>query len=44
MPIYDYRCNQCGKVSEVLVRSPHADGVKCPVCGSQTVERIISAS
>ena len=44
MPIYDYRCNQCGKISEILVRNSHEEGIRCPVCDSQSVERIISAS
>ena len=44
MPIYDYRCEQCGTVWDILVRNSYEDEVKCPVCSSQSVERIISAS
>lgn len=29
MPIYEYRCSDCGKVSEVLILS----GTKQPACG-----------
>lgn len=43
MPIYDYRCRACGSVSEVLIRRS-SDGVSCPQCGSQDVERLVSAS
>jgi putative FmdB family regulatory protein len=44
MPIYDFKCQECGKVSEFLLSSP-SDGKKpaCPGCGSQNLERLISA-
>jgi len=44
MPIYDYRCKQCGRVSEILVRNIHEDKVKCPICYSQSIERLVSVS
>jgi len=44
MPIYDFRCRECGKVSEILVRSAADQAVRCPDCGSQSMERLISAS
>ena len=44
MPIYDYRCRECGKVSEVLQRSLEGGAVKCPHCGSEDVEKLLSAS
>ncbi len=44
MPIYDYRCNQCGMISEMLVRVSRDEAVRCPDCGSGDVERLISAS
>ncbi|MFC1893420.1 zinc ribbon domain-containing protein [Chloroflexota bacterium] len=43
MPIYDFKCRGCGKVSEVFVRGaeqvPH-----CPDCGSMNLERLMSSS
>ena len=44
MPIYDFRCQECGEVSEFLVPSS-ADGgtLACPGCGSRNMERLISA-
>lgn len=33
MPIYEYRCANCGGLVEVLVRS-HASVPDCPNCGS----------
>ena len=35
MPIYEYRCQDCGKDFEKLVRSANSDGVRCPSCGEQ---------
>jgi len=44
MPIYEYRCQECGHRFEKLVlsidREP-ADRV-CPACGSADVQRLIS--
>ena len=43
MPIYDFRCLDCSKVSEVFIRGseqvPH-----CPDCGSENLEKLISSS
>lgn len=42
MPIFDYECQKCGERFEELVRRPQ-DKVRCPKCGSEEVERKISA-
>jgi putative FmdB family regulatory protein len=40
MPIYVYRCRQCGEEFEKLVLSAaKAADVACPVCQSEEVER-----
>lgn len=44
MPIYDFRCQQCGKVSEIFVRSVGGHATRCPDCDSENLERLISAS
>jgi putative FmdB family regulatory protein len=44
MPIYDYRCRECGKVSEIFLRSLHSEAIRCPACGSENLERLISSS
>lgn len=43
MPVYEYRCNECGKLSEILVGiSPGSDILKCNYCGSSDLEMILS--
>jgi putative FmdB family regulatory protein len=44
MPIYDYKCKNCGTISEILVNSPDARIVRCPECNSQDMDKLISAS
>jgi len=40
MPIYDYRCKDCDKTFELLVRSSSVP--VCPACGSQQLEKLLS--
>jgi putative FmdB family regulatory protein len=42
MPIYDYRCRQCGGVCEIFLRSLDGEPAKCPHCGSEGLERLVS--
>ena len=41
MPIYDYRCRECGKVAEVFLRSADDRSIRCPDCGSSNLERLL---
>ena len=44
MPIYEYKCDECGEMQEVLHTSMrNVDSVKCPDCGSGHLTRLISA-
>ena len=44
MPIYEYRCLECGEKFEKLVRfSASTSEIECPKCGGRKVERLISA-
>jgi putative FmdB family regulatory protein len=44
MPVYEYRCEKCGKRFELLRRMQDADrDVVCPECRSEEVERLISS-
>jgi putative FmdB family regulatory protein len=43
MPIYEYKCRECGDKFENLVRSPNSqEDPTCPVCNSPKVERRVS--
>ena len=44
MPIYDFKCHACGKVSEFLLATSTINkALTCPDCGSQNLEKLISA-
>ena len=43
MPIYEYKCNECGEMQEVLHKSMQTiESVKCSNCGSEDLIRLIS--
>ena len=42
MPLYEFHCQQCGKDSEVLVRSTQWEGTPCPKCGSARLTKKFS--
>jgi putative FmdB family regulatory protein len=42
MPIFEYRCSKCDEVFEELVLSRNTATVKCPSCGGQKVQPLIS--
>jgi putative FmdB family regulatory protein len=42
MPIYEFHCAKCEQDSEILVRSSHWQGTKCPHCGSPKLAKKFS--
>jgi putative FmdB family regulatory protein len=43
MPIYEYRCKECGNAFSRLQRvGAGSDGVKCPKCEGDSIERLPS--
>ena len=45
MPIYDYKCQDCGEISEIFLQGvDNAKSIACPVCGSEMMEKLFSAS
>jgi len=45
MPIYEYKCKNCGKVNEFLVGVGQENvEIKCNWCGSKELEKIFSRS
>ena len=44
MPIYEYKCRQCGRLTSVFVRSVSSPvDASCKACGSSELERAVSA-
>lgn len=43
MPIYDFKCGECGTVSEILLLDGDTAKAVCPDCGSKHMEKLISA-
>ncbi len=43
MPIYEYRCEDCERISSVFVRSARSQmAASCEHCGSSALKRVIS--
>lgn len=41
MPLFDFKCNNCGRTFETLVRNC-SEQVKCPDCGSDNINKLLS--
>jgi putative FmdB family regulatory protein len=44
MPIYEFRCTQCGNIQEVIVSSSVSEEheMKCNACQGEVLERVLS--
>ena len=42
MPIFEFRCKECGEKFETLVFSSQSEPVKCENCGSEQTEKLMS--
>ncbi|HLH68490.1 MAG TPA: zinc ribbon domain-containing protein [Candidatus Dormibacteraeota bacterium] len=42
MPLYEYRCESCGKRTSALLPRFDAPDPACPHCGAQALRRLIS--
>jgi putative FmdB family regulatory protein len=43
MPVYEYKCEECGKISEFLIQvSNIGNTLSCSFCNSHNLDRIIS--
>ncbi len=44
MPIYEYKCKECGKIFEIYQRlSERDEDIKCPACGAEKPVKRVSA-
>jgi len=44
MPIYEYRCGECGAQTEILQRISDAPLSVCPECGKAALTKLVSAA
>jgi len=42
MPIFDFKCSDCGTVTEFLITGENKSSA-CPQCGGKNLEKLISA-
>ncbi|MCE5329792.1 hypothetical protein LLG07_05625 [bacterium] len=42
MKFVDYKCNECGVVSEYYVKSDDSDEIKCEACGGRDMSRVFA--
>ncbi len=42
MPIFEFKCPECGKMFETICLSSSDEKVKCPKCGSDEPQKILS--
>jgi putative FmdB family regulatory protein len=42
MPIYEYRCDDCGKKSSTLLPRYSSPDPPCPHCGKPALKRLVS--
>lgn len=42
MPVYEFRCSQCGFEFERIVFATDKEGVVCPRCDAPDAERLLS--
>jgi len=43
MPLFDYKCQHCGHITEVLQQPRATAKPKCPKCGSTQMKKLLSA-
>ena len=44
MPIYEYRCDDCGHQDEHLQKVSERPLAKCPACGKKAYKKLLSAA
>lgn len=44
MPIYEYRCTECGFQDEFLQKHSEPQLTVCPSCGKETFKKLLSAA
>ena len=42
MPLFDYKCQQCGHISEFFIHNGADTNLKCQSCGSKKLDKMLS--
>jgi putative FmdB family regulatory protein len=42
MPLYEYACEKCGELTEVMQKVSDPAPAKCPHCGSKKLSKVMS--
>jgi putative FmdB family regulatory protein len=42
MPIYEYECQKCHELTEVMQKMSDPPPAKCPKCGAKKLQRVMS--
>lgn len=43
MPVFEFKCQKCGRMFEKFVLSARSESDRCPGCGSDNVRRMFSS-
>ncbi len=44
MPIYEYKCDHCGKQTELVQKFSDPPATECPHCGEHNLNKLVSAA
>ena len=43
MPIYDFKCKECGYITELMRKMSESNLTVCPKCNQESLEKMLSA-
>ena len=43
MPIFDFKCQECGHKFDLMVSNANKEKVQCPQCGAVNLQQLISS-
>jgi len=42
MPIFDFKCQECGHKFDLIISNADKDKAKCPQCGANNLKQLLS--
>lgn len=43
MPIFDFKCQECGYKFDLMISNANKDQAKCPQCGAEKLQQLLSS-